>query len=321
MELLKINHLKVIFDDIAGRLTAVHDVSLTLNEGEVLGIIGESGSGKSVTARAVMQLLNIGKKGSVQGEILFMGKNLLRLTEKQMCKIRGEQISMIFQEPMTALNPVMTVGQQLEELFSLHRDARHADIPSVLAQMGISDPQGMLRKYPFELSGGLRQRIVIAMAVLLRPKLIIADEPTTALDVTTQAEILQRLKGVSRDIGCSILLITHDLGVIAEIAQRVLVMYRGVVVESCPTLTLFDNPVHPYSRGLMASRPCNFNGRYYAISGNVEQNYGSYQGCPYKDRCPSAAARCHMELPPMQELAPGHCAACWLTDEQGGIKV
>lgn len=319
MELLKINHLNVVFDDIAGRLTAVHDVSLTLRQGEVLGVIGESGSGKSVTARAVMQLLNTGKKGSVKGEILFCGQDLLRLKEKQMCRVRGEQISMIFQEPMTALNPVMTVGKQIEELFSLHKGAEKADVPSVLRQMGIDGPEEMLRKYPFELSGGLRQRVVIAMAVLLRPKLIIADEPTTALDVTTQAEILELLRKVLKEIGCSILLITHDLGVIAEMAQRVLVMYRGIVVEACPVETLFDSPAHPYSQGLMASRPSNFNGRYYAIRGNVEQNYGPYEGCPYKDRCPSAFPRCKGELPPLREIAPGHFAACWLHTGEGAM--
>lgn len=318
MELLKIKHLRVVFDDIAGMLTAVHDVNLELGQGEILGIIGESGSGKSVTAKAVMQLLETGKKGYVKGEILFMGNDLLLLSEKQMCGIRGEMISMIFQEPMTALNPVMTIGQQLEELFTLHRKKGKDEIINVLIQLGITDPWNMMSKYPFELSGGLRQRIVIAMAVLLRPKLIIADEPTTALDVTTQADILQLLKTISGEIGCSILLITHDLGVIAEMAERVLVMYRGIIVEACPVHDLFDNPVHPYSQGLMASRPSNFNGRYISIRGNVEQNYGPYEGCPYKDRCGSVFAQCRQHLPPHIEVAKGHTVSCWLHCDQGG---
>lgn len=319
MELLEIKHLKVIFDDVAGQLTAVHDVSFSVNTGEIVGIIGESGSGKSVTARTVMQLIDTGRRGSVGGQVLFMGQDLLKLSEKQMCAVRGAQISMIFQEPMTALNPVMTVGQQLKEMFRLHPQSQKRDICEVLGQMGIADPQAMLGKYPFELSGGLRQRVVIAMAVLLRPRLIIADEPTTALDVTTQAEILHLLKTVSREIGCSILLITHDLGVIAEMAQRVIVMYRGMVVESAEVHALFDRPAHPYSKGLMASRPSNFNGRYTSIRGNVEQNYGAYTGCPYKDRCDQAFGPCYEQLPPDTWITPDHCAACWrIGAEKGG---
>lgn len=317
MELLDIHNLNIVFDDIAGRLTAVYDTSLSIQQGEIVGLIGESGSGKSVTAKAVMKLLSLGKKGKASGEIKFMGQDLLKLSERQMCRIRGEQISMIFQEPMTALNPVMTIGAQLKELYKLHPDCPRQDISEVLREMGIDDPEGMMKKYPFELSGGLRQRIVIAMAVLLQPKLIIADEPTTALDVTTQAEILQLLKRISEKHGCSILLITHDLGVIAEIAQRVIVMYRGMVVESCPVSALFDCPKHPYSQGLMAARPCNFNGRYYAIRGNVEQNYGRFEGCPYKDRCDHASEQCRKYTPEYCEIAPEHSTTCWLYCRKG----
>lgn len=317
MELLEIQNLSIVFDDIAGRLTAVHDASLSIQQGEIVGLIGESGSGKSVTAKAIMKLLTLGKKGCASGTIRFMGEDLLKLSERQMCRIRGEQISMIFQEPMTALNPVMTIGAQLKELYKLHPDCPRQDIGEVLREMGIDDPEGMMKKYPFELSGGLRQRIVIAMAVLLQPKLIIADEPTTALDVTTQAEILQLLKRISEKHGCSILLITHDLGVIAEIAQRVIVMYRGMVVESCPVRTLFDCPKHPYSRGLMAARPSNFNGRYYAIRGNVEQNYGLFEGCPYKDRCDHVSEQCRRHIPAYCEIAPEHSTACWLCCRKG----
>lgn len=316
MDVLTIKNLKVIFDDTSGLLTAVHDVNFTLKKGEILGIIGESGSGKSVTAKSILRLINVGKKGKLSGEILFNGKNILEITEKEMCQIRGKEISMIFQEPMTALNPVMTVGKQLEELYKLHGLDNVFEIEELLIKMGINNPKQLMSKYPFELSGGLRQRVVIAMAVLLRPQIIIADEPTTALDVTTQAQILLLLKNIAREIGCSVLVITHDFGVIAEIADRVAVMYRGIVVETCAVEDFFDNPVHPYSKGLIASRPSNFNGRFFAIRGNVEQNYGEYIGCPYINRCEKVCDICKKVIPQADIVGKEHFVCCHNSGEK-----
>lgn len=314
-EILNVKHLQVVFDDIAGPLTAVFDVNFKLRPGEILGIIGESGSGKSVTARSIIQLAEVGKRGSISGEILFHGTDLLKMKEKEICRIRGSRITMVFQEPMTALNPAMTVEAQLAEVLKLHKigtKGEHKErILETLRSVQIPNPEIVMKKYPFELSGGLRQRVVIAMAVIGKPDVIIADEPTTALDVTTQAEILSVLKQIAGKMGCAVILITHDLGVVAEIADRVLVMYRGMAVEECGTASLFERPLHPYSQGLLASRPSNFNGRYSAIPGTVEQNYGEFKGCPYSGRCPYSQPRCREEIPPYVFAEEEHRAACF----------
>ena len=320
-EILKVNHLNVVFDDISGPLTAVYDVNFGLRRGEIMGIIGESGSGKSVTARSVIQLAQVGKRGSISGEILFQGTDLLKLKEKEMCRIRGSRITMVFQEPMTALNPAMTVEEQLSEVLKLHspgeREKHRERILETLRQVQLPEPEILMKKYPFELSGGLRQRVVIAMAVIGKPDIIIADEPTTALDVTTQAEILSVLKKIAGEMGSAVILITHDLGVVAEIADRVLVMYRGMGVEECRTASLFDEPLHPYSQGLLSSRPSNFNGRYSAIPGTVKQNYGVFKGCPYSDRCPYALETCREKIPPSLSFGGEHRAACWKLCKEG----
>lgn len=313
--ILEVKNLNISFQDMLGEVKAVNDISFEIRKGEILSLIGESGSGKSVTARAVMQLLGNGK---VSGEIFFHGKNLFHMKEKEVCRLRGTKISMIFQEPMTALNPVVKVGTQLEEVFRIHKlgnkEQNFKKMIDTLKVLNISHPEELLEKYPFELSGGLRQRVVIAMAVICEPELIIADEPTTALDVTTQMETLLLLKKVAAQIGSSVLLITHDLGVVAECADRVIVMYRGRKMEECEANEFFVNAKHPYSSGLITSRPSNFNGRYHTISGNVEQNYGEMKGCPYQNRCDKRSGKCEMEFPKGKLIAEDHMVFCWEID-------
>lgn len=311
-KVLEIKNLNIVFRDTVGELKAVTDLSLQIRQGEILGLIGESGSGKSVTAKAIMHLLD---NGEAAGEIWYGGRDILHIKEKEICRIRGAKISMIFQEPMTALNPVVKIGKQLEEVFRIHRIANRTEnrerIIDVLKTLNIEEPQEILEKYPFELSGGLRQRIVIAMAVICCPELIIADEPTTALDVTTQMETLLLLKKIASQIGSAVLLITHDLGVIAECADRVAVMYRGKKMEECDVGRFFSYAGHPYSRGLILSRPSNFNGRYYAIRGSIEQNYGNMKGCPFAERCEESTDKCRNEMPEERQICEGHYVACW----------
>lgn len=317
-EFLSIKNLKVVFDDISGPVTAVNDVSIDMKKGEILGLIGESGSGKSVTARSIMQLNDVGKKGRISGEIIYKGRDLLSFKEKEICRLRGTEIAMIFQEPMTALNPVMTIEAQLREVLEIHhigkKEEANERIRRSLEMADFPDPEKTMKKYPFELSGGQRQRVAIAMAIIGAPELIIADEPTTALDVTTQAEILSLLRNVAETLGSSVLLITHDLGVIAEITDRVAVMYRGMVMEDCSTKELFTAPSHPYSKGLLDSRPSNFTGRYNVIRGSVKQNYGELKGCPYSDRCDLCMEECRRVIPEDIEISEGHKVSCLLME-------
>ena len=268
MELLKIKNLSVSFKVACGRVHAVNDLSFSLQKGKCLAIVGESGSGKSVTALSIMRILET--NASVDGgQIFFEGRNILAVKEKEMQSIRGKQISMIFQDPMTALNPSYTVYRQIAELYKLHRKAAEnvkQEITELLGRLHIPNPELILKKYPFELSGGMCQRIVIAMAFALKPDIIIADEPTTALDVSTQAEILKLLKELSEDTGSAVLLITHDMGVVAEMADEVMVMYNGRRVEKKEAEEFFRNPEHPYTKGLLRARPENFNGRFITMS-------------------------------------------------------
>lgn len=306
---LEIKNLNITFKDMIGELKAVSNLSFAVNKGEVLCLIGESGSGKSVTAKAVMGLLESGK---ITGEIWYEGKNLLTMKEKEVCRLRGTEISMIFQEPMTALNPVVKIRDQITEVFKIHKiTVDYVRIIEILKLLNINEPEEILEKYPFELSGGLRQRIVIAMAVICEPELIIADEPTTALDVTTQMETLLLLKKVASKMGCAVLLITHDLGVVAECADKVIVMYRGRKMEECQVSQIFTEARHPYSIGLIASQPSNFNGRYFTINGNVEQNYGEMKGCPFADRCEKKSQQCMQDMPQERMIADNHSIACW----------
>lgn len=306
MSVLEVKNLQVQFHTILGTATATRDLSFTVNEGEILGIVGESGSGKSVTSLAVMGLLDEQTAEVANGEIWFDGRNLLKLTEKELCRIRGKDLTMIFQEPAMALNPVKKVKKQLQEVYDIHASRKekktNEELAELLRKLNISDAEHVLNKYPFELSGGIKQRIMIAMAIISNPKLLIADEPTTALDVTTQSEILDLLKTIQKETNCAIILITHDLGVIAEMADRVLVMYRGQIVEENEVHGFFEDPKHPYSRDLMKARPELFCGEFYSIPGTIPNAYQPMEGCGYCGRCEYETEECRQMEPALEEI-------------------
>jgi len=298
----------------AGGPEILSGVDISLNSGEVLGVVGESGSGKSMLALSIMGLLPrpITVSG---GEILLQGRNLLQLPAQDLRALRGKDMAMIFQEPMTSLNPVMRVGQQIGEVLRWHRsmqgdDARQEGI-ALLKRVEMPDPQRQIDAYPHELSGGMRQRVMIAIALAGRPRLLIADEPTTALDVTIQAQILELIRNIQRADGMSVLLITHDLGVIAEMCDRVAVMYAGRVVEQGAVMDIFDRPAHPYTRGLLASRPKISAGANWlsTIEGTVPAVGQMGAGCSFAPRCPLAGPACE-QRPPLHEVGPAHQAAC-----------
>lgn len=319
--LLEISRLCVSFSTATGVVTPVDGVSLTVARGETVGLVGESGCGKTMTSMAVMGLIPDLGGAITGGSILLEGTELTTLGEKELCAIRGRRISMIFQDPQTSLNPVFTIGDQMVETLKLHlgmngRDARERAV-ELLTLTGIPSAGERLTCYPHELSGGMRQRVMIAMSLSANPALIIADEPTTALDVTMQAQILALLKSVQSRLGMSILLITHDLGVVSETADRVVVMYAGRVVEQAPAADFFAKPLHPYSRGLMASLPSLDGpvGRMSPIEGAPPSPSNFPSGCRFHPRCPIAEERCRMETPPLRELGPGRGAACFLTKE------
>jgi peptide/nickel transport system ATP-binding protein len=289
--------------------------------GETLAIVGESGCGKSVTAMSILRLLPMPPARIAGGRIEFDGRNLLELSEPDMRKVRGNAISMIFQEPMTSLNPVLTIGRQISEALVLHRGmtekAALVRAAEMLRKVHIPEAERRLTQYPHELSGGMRQRVMIAMALACGPRLLIADEPTTALDVTIQAQILELMHELRAETGASVILITHDLGVVAEIAHRVVVMYAGRKVEEAPIGELFASPRHPYTRGLLGSMPhlgdsVNETGkRLVEIPGMVPSLREPAPGCLFAPRCPNATERCSREAPPLELHAPGHQAACW----------
>ncbi len=295
---------------------AVDNVSFGLAAGGTLGVVGESGSGKSVTALSIMRLVRDPPGRIVGGEVRFRGRDLLTLTERQMQSVRGGEIGMIFQEPMTSLNPVMTTGAQMAEPLRLHRGTSKKD---ALAQavdlyklVGIADPERRVHDYPHQLSGGMRQRVMIAMALACRPALIIADEPTTALDVTIQAQILELLARLRRELGMSLILITHDLGVVAETCDDVVVMYAGHVVEHAPAQALFRAPRHPYTAGLLASRRPKGAGKHLQeIPGLVPRLDQLPPGCRFADRCPRVQPRCRAEAPPLDTIAPSRLVRCF----------
>ncbi|MCI7796441.1 MAG: ABC transporter ATP-binding protein [Lachnospiraceae bacterium] len=323
-QVIEVKNLVTEFKTPDGWLPAVNGISSSVEKGKVLGIVGESGCGKSVTSLTVMGLLDE-KRTRSSGEILFHGEDLLKLSDRQMQKIRGNRISMIFQEPMTALNPVFTIGFQLEEVVRLHqgvRDRKEARdrVVAMLKHVGIPNPEKAADNFPHQLSGGMRQRVMIAMALLCGPELLIADEPTTALDVTIQAQVLEMMKNLKREFGTGVLFITHDLGVIAEMADDVLVMYAGRVVEQAPVADIFAASLHPYTRGLMASRAENVKKgeKLSCIPGmvpslkNMPREY-----CPFADRCSMAATCCREKIPELVEVRPGHFVSCMLV-ERGG---
>jgi len=322
MPLLEIDHLQTHFRSPQGTVKAVDDVSLSLDSGEVLGIVGESGCGKSVLALSILRLLPIPPAHFAGGQILFEGADLLQKSDEEIRSIRGNRISMIFQEPMTALNPVFTIGNQLAEVYRAHRSLSQNDALEksigMLEKVGVPAPRRRIKEYPYQLSGGMRQRIMIAMALACRPALLIADEPTTALDVTIQAQILDLMNQLREDFQTAIIMISHDLGVIAETADRVAVMYTGRIMEAATTLDLFETPRHPYTRGLMQSIPSvipgNERGELYEITGVVPSLLNLPKGCPFNPRCPMAEAVCQEEEPVLREVSPGHHVACWMAD-------
>jgi peptide/nickel transport system ATP-binding protein len=324
MSLLQIKGLKTIFLTENGLLPAVDNISFTIKPGEILGLVGESGCGKSVTALSILRLISPPGK-ITEGEILFEGSDLLKLSEKEMQKIRGRKISMIFQEPMTSLNPVLSVGNQIGETLIIHKgykkkEARLAAI-DLLRAVKIPDAEKRVDQYPHQLSGGMRQRVMIAMAIACRPALLIADEPTTALDVTIQAQILDLLKSLRAEFGLSILLITHALGVVAEVADRVIVLYAGKIVEEAPVRELFENPQHPYTIGLLDSIPKLVLAgekakRLKTIEGAVPDLGHLPPGCSFYDRCKSRMDICKTTFPTEIWLNPEHRVACFLANHE-----
>lgn len=319
--LLEVDRLQIGFRTEQGEVVAVDEVSFELGEGETIAIAGESGCGKSVTSLAVMGLL--GTNGSIrEGEIRFAGHTLTTCTEAQLRRLRGSEMSMIFQEPMTSLNPVFSIGEQIEEVIRLHlelppKKVRAAAI-DILRKVGIQRPEAIIKEYPHALSGGMRQRVMIAMALVCKPKLLIADEPTTALDVTIQAQILALMKKLQEESGAAILLVTHDIGVVAEMADKVIVMYAGQVVEAADVFTLFRAPQHPYTQGLMKSIPRldqDNSKRLFAIPGIVPSLQQMPAGCRFHTRCGYAQERCKQEQPQLTAAGDGHQVRCWLIQD------
>ena len=322
--ILEIKNLHTYFYTDSGVIKSVDGVDIELREGSTLGIVGESGSGKSVTALSVMGLL-MGTTGKVaEGEILFEGRDLTKLDDEERRKMRGEKISMIFQEPMTSLNPVMKIGDQITECILMHNNISKQEAWDKAVEMlkltGVPRVERMMKEYPFQLSGGQRQRVMIAMALVCKPKILIADEPTTALDVTIQAQILDLMENLKQKTGTSILFITHDLGVVAEVCDDVVVMYSGRVVEKGDVRSIFASPSHPYTRGLLASIPklgeCAE--ELESIPGNVPNPKYMPQGCKFAPRCSCAFDKCREEEPGFYDVGGGHMSRCWLCEKKGG---
>ncbi len=319
MALLEVENLQTHFRTPDGINRAVDGLSFSVEAGETVAIVGESGCGKSVTSMSILRLIPE-PPGKIAGSIRFNGRDLLKLSDKEMRAVRGNEISMIFQEPMTSLNPVLTVGRQIGETLRLHQGMSAAQAEERAVEMlklvGIPEPQRRVREYPHQLSGGMRQRVMIAIALACNPKLLIADEPTTALDVTIQAQILDLMRDLKRTVGAAIVIITHDLGVVAEVAERVIVMYAGRKVEEAAVEKLFGSPRHPYTQGLLGSMPklgSSLTGdetRLQEIPGLVPSLKKKLEGCVFASRCPHTTDLCRKVAPALEEKAPGHIAAC-----------
>lgn len=315
--LLEVKNLTTKFHTEKGVVTAVDDVSFSVQRGEILGIVGESGCGKSVTSQSILRLIGQKKHEEIEGEVIFDGKNLLELSEAEMRRLRGNQIAFIAQDPMTSLNPVYTVGNQIAEVPYVHEKLNKKkawDIAvKMLEKVGIPSPKERAKDYPHQFSGGMRQRGVIAMALAGNPSLLIADEPTTALDVTIQAQVLELIKKLREETNAGVMFITHDLGVVAEICDRVAVMYAGKIVEMAPVKQLFNNPEHPYTKGLLASIPkLGDKERLVPIEGQPPNLYDIPSGCSFRDRCPLAIDACAQSVPSMRRVEEQHQAACLL---------
>jgi oligopeptide/dipeptide ABC transporter ATP-binding protein len=314
--LLDIRNLQTFFFTATGLVKAINGVDLQIETGETLALVGESGCGKSMTALSLLRLVPDPGR-IVGGDILFAGRDLLRMPIEEMRRVRGNRIGMIFQEPMTSLNPVLRVGEQVAESLRLHqghnRAQAAAEALTMLTKVGLPDAEDRARDYPHQLSGGMRQRVMIAMALACNPQLLIADEPTTALDVTIQAQIMELLADCKAERGMATLLITHDLGIVAQYADRVAIMYAGRIMESAPVRELFAAPAHPYTRGLLACVPKlgDKRQRLTPIEGTLPNPGQLPEGCSFLDRCPEAFAPCRGELPPLREIRPGHQVRCW----------
>ncbi len=317
---LEVSGLTTVFHTRTGVVRAVQDVSFSVEAGETLAIVGESGCGKTMTALSLMRLIPMPPGEITAGTVKVAGTDLLTLDEASMRKMRGSQIAMIFQEPMTALNPLFTVGRQIAEMVSLHesvsRRVANDRAVEMLQHVRIPAPERRAREYPHQMSGGMRQRAMIAMALACKPKVLIADEPTTALDVTIQAQVLDLIDDLRKELGTAVVLITHDLGVVAETADRMIVMYAGRKVEEGTTKDLFADPCHPYLQGLLASVPrlgASGSQRLREIPGVVPSLSDLPKGCAFADRCSSAIGKCLEAIPPLEQKRPGHSAACWVT--------
>ena len=318
--LLRVEHLVTSFQTDRGLIRAVDDISFSINKGQTVGLVGESGCGKSVTSLSILRLIQ-SPPGRIEpsSKIIFGGEDIVKLSEPQMRGLRGNRISMIFQEPMTSLNPVFTIGDQIGEVFRIHRgaskkEARERSI-EMLRLVRMAAPEKRVDEYPHQLSGGMRQRIMIAMALACRPELLIADEPTTALDVTIQSQILDLMANLQRELNMAILLITHDLGVVAEVCDYVIVMYAGKIAEQGSVEAIFRAPTHPYTVGLLNSIPRLGHKTEYlpTIEGTVPSLANPPKGCRFQDRCKHVHAKCREQEPPLRSVAPGHEAACWLS--------
>ncbi len=322
-KLLEVDNLQIRFRSRDAQVTAVSGVSFSVKESETVGLVGESGCGKSVTSMSIMRLLPGRPACRIEGNIRFEDSEILELTDRQMRDLRGNEISIIFQEPMTSLNPIFTIGKQIDEVILLHRDVSKRDARAltveILGKVGIPRPEAIAKSYPYQLSGGMRQRVMIAMALACQPKLLIADEPTTALDVTIQAQILDLMRQMREQTGTSILLITHDLGVVAEMCDRVLVMYAGQVVEEADVGSLFQEPKHPYTIGLLESIPQLDRKleRLNSIPGQVPALANMPQGCRFAPRCKHAMEQCFTHNPELIQMKDGHSCRCWLYDGGG----
>lgn len=316
--LLEIKDLCVEFKTMAGTVHAVDHLSYTLHRGEKLGIVGESGSGKSVSSLAMMQLIPNPPGKVTGGQILYNGKDLVKLSEREMQKIRGNEISMIFQEPMTSLNPIIRCGKQIAESLRLHRGMKKKEAMEEAIKMmqavGIANPQARAYEYPHQMSGGMRQRVMIAMALACQPQILIADEPTTALDVTIQAQILDLIRDLNQEMNTSVVFITHDLGVVSELCDTVIVMYNGHIVEKAPTADIFREPLHPYTQGLLSAIPRITKERkpLSTIEGMVPNPVERIKGCRFWPRCPKACDRCRKEEPPVFSAGEDRQVRCWL---------
>ena len=323
--ILEVRDLCVEFQTVEGRVQAVDHLSYTLHKGEKLGIVGESGSGKSVSSLAMMQLIPNPPGRVTGGEILYKGKDLVKLSEKEMQKLRGNEISMIFQEPMTSLNPIIQCGKQIAESLRLHRGMNKKEAAEEAVRMmkavGIANPEVRAHEYPHQMSGGMRQRVMIAMALACQPQILIADEPTTALDVTIQAQILDLIRDLNREINAAVLFITHDLGVVSELCDTVIVMYTGHIVEQAPVRELFRDPKHPYTVGLLNAIPAITKERkpLKTIEGVVPNPTERIEGCSFWPRCPHASERCRKEAPPVTRPGEDRLVRCWLYAGEDGM--